>query len=222
MVKKMLDVLFWLGVALYFGGLVALGPVAAGGIFKVSRDAQLSMPGIASPPLDMSRQVGGELFGEVLRRFGVIEGIALALMLAGIAGWVLGHKTVRRSSWIAAVFWVIVASLALIDIAWLRPKVWAERLVVRAQAATMTAAATQAAWPARDEFDKLHQWAEFLGRTKGEVLFAMILVVGWRGVAEAWPTSGPASATRKTEKETPCPLKTPTRRSSAPARSSPN
>lgn len=190
--RKLADVAFWIGVSLYFGGLLAVGLVAAPAIFQTARAQKISMPGIAEPPLDMANQVGGEIFGEVLYRFGFLEAVALALMLAGIAGWILGHKHVRRSTWVVLALWGMVAILAATDARWLRPKVWAMRTLVREQAPAHVAAGAAAPWPERDQFDRLHQWDETLGRAKVYLLLAMLIVTAWRGLAEKrLPGGGP-------------------------------
>jgi hypothetical protein len=180
--RKLADVAFWIGVSVYFGGIVALGAIAAPAIFQTAKYAHVSMPGIASPPLEMGNQVGGEIFGEVLHRFAYVEAGSLALMLAGIAGWMLGHKHVRRSTWVVLICWVLLATLAAADAAVIRPKVWALRTTVREQAAARTDA--NAAWPEREQFDRLHGLDETLNRAKGYLLLGMLVVTAWRGLAE--------------------------------------
>jgi hypothetical protein len=158
--------------------------VVARAVFDTAKGAGLSMPGITAPPLEMDKQVGGELFGAVLNRFSYFEALGLALMLAGLAGWLLGHRHVRRSTWVIAALWAMVAGLAAVDAGWVRPQVWAQREVVREQAASHAADREGAEWPERAAFDRLHQLSETLGHCKGYVLLAMILVTAWRGLAE--------------------------------------
>jgi hypothetical protein len=184
--RKLADVAFWIGISLYFGGLIALGAIAAPAVFKTARDLPLSMPGIADPPLNTANQVGGEVFGEILARFAYVEALALALTLIGIAIWILGHRHVRRSTWIVLILWTLIAAIATIDAAWLRPKVWSLRTTIRQQASAHVAPAATApgAWPEYQQFDSLHKWDETLGRAKIYLLLGMILVIAWRGLAE--------------------------------------
>lgn len=182
--RKLADVSFWIGVSLYFGGLLALGLVAAPAIFRTAESARLAMPGIADPPLVMYRHVGGEIFGVVLHRFAYVEAAALTLMLAGIAGWMLGHRHVRRSTWVVLICWVLVATLAAADAGVIRPSVWQLRSVVREQATTRAAADPKAPWPERDQFDRLHALDETFNRAKIYLLLAMLVVTAWRGLAE--------------------------------------
>src|ERR1700753_1751794 len=95
--KRFAHLSFWLGASLYFGGLVALGAIAAPSIFETARLANLSMPAI-SPPLEMWKQVGGEIFGNILNRFVWIEAISLLLLLIGIAVPLVTHRPIRRSA----------------------------------------------------------------------------------------------------------------------------
>jgi hypothetical protein len=198
--RKLADVVFWIGVSVYFGGLLVLGAVAAPAIFHAAESAHVSMPGIAEPPLVMHRQVGGEIFGAVLNRFAYVEATALALMLAGIAAWVLGHKHVRRSTWVVLICWVLLATLAAADGGVIRPRVWALRTTIREQAATRPAADAKTAWPERDEFDRLHALDETFGRAKAYLLLAMLAVTAWRGLAEksARPSADGPEMMRKT------------------------
>jgi hypothetical protein len=182
--RKLSDVAFWIGISLYFGGIIAVGAVVAPSVFRTTDEAHISMPGIAAPPLTMSSQVGGEIFGDILSRFSYMEALSLALMLLGLSGWLLAHRHVRRSTWVVLILWAISAGLAAYDAASVRPAIWKLREAVRDGASTRAADAKDAPWPERSQFDKLHSWDETLNRFKGYTLLAMILVTAWRGLAE--------------------------------------
>jgi len=181
--RKLADAAFWIGLALYFGGIAAIA-VAAPAVFKTAQEKQLKLPGIADPPLDMGNQVGGEIFGNVLYNFRIIEAIALALMLVGIGTWVLGHKHVRRSTWVILTLWAMVAAITAVDIGWLQNRIWELRETVRQQAPAHAAEGKGARWPERIQFDTLHHWDESLGHAKAYILLGMILVASWRGLAD--------------------------------------
>ena len=182
MLKQSMHIAWWLGVSLYFGGLVTLGAIVAPAVFATSADAHLSMVGIASPPLDMARQVGGELFGAALNRFAWIELLSLGLMLIGLMGMILLHKPARRSSWMLFILWILLTGCAAYDAGILRPKVWELRTQVR-DTASAHAAATEP-WAEQAEFDRLHEESELLGRTKVYLMLGMIVVAGWRRLAD--------------------------------------
>ena len=192
--RKAADVTIWLGTSVYFGGLVTLGVVAAPAVFASSANAHLSMPGIAAPPLNMSNQVGGEIFGEVLNRFAWVQLIGLALILVGLAVWFLGHKMVRRSTWVLVILWILLAALTAYDIGVLRPRVFVVRDAVREKAKrppppTMPAGPlTSADWPEQVEFNGLHDRSEAIAHWEAYVLLGMILVAAWRGLAEKKPS----------------------------------
>jgi hypothetical protein len=182
MLKQSMHIAWWLGVSLYFGGLVTLGAIVAPAVFTTSADAHLSMVGIASPPLDMGRQVGGEIFGAALNRFAWVELLSLGLMLIGLMGMILLHKPARRSSWTLFILWILLTGCAAYDTGMLRPKVWELRTEVRNSAAAHLAAT--APWAEQTEFDRLHEESELLGRTKVYLLLAMIVVAAWRRLAD--------------------------------------
>ena len=181
MLQKYFSIFFWLGAATLFGGLLALGPVAAPIVFNTARDAHISMPGIASPPLDVSRQAAGELFGNILYRFAWVEAASLALMLAGIGGWMLYSPKISRCIWIIAILWIFVAACFVYDTFVLRPQVWSLRQTVREEAPAHAADIADSPWPARQQFDALHRRDERLGQFKVWSVFAMVILGASRG-----------------------------------------
>lgn len=178
--RRLFDVLFWLGVSVYFGGMVAVGAIVAPAVFDAARDAHLSMPGI-SPPLEADRQAGGEIFGVILNRFAYVEAVCLVLILIGIAGWLLTQRVVRRSTLLIAGLWLLIALTTAYDAAAVRPRVWNLRDALRQSAAAHVNDAQGASWPERSEFDALHARSEMLGKIKAYALLAMVLIAAWRG-----------------------------------------
>ncbi len=190
MVRQSLNIAWWLGVSLYFGGLVTLGAIVAPAVFTTSADAHLSMVGILSPPLDMGRQVGGEIFGAALNRFAWVELLCLGLMLIGLMGMILLHKPARRSSWTLFILWMLLTGCAAYDTGILRPKVWEVRTQVRESASAHVASSQP--WPEQAEFERLHAESETLGRAKVYLLMGMIVVAGWRRLADKSRSTGGA------------------------------
>ena len=179
--RRLLDVIFWIGASLYFGGLVAGGAVGAPAVFQAVRRGNMSMSGIASPPLQADRQAGGEIFGAILNRFAYVEAACLVLMLVALAAWIVGQRVVRKSTWALLALWVLVAGLTAYEAGYLRPRVFTVRQEVRDQAAAHAADAPGAAWPARAEFESLHSRSETLGHAKAYALLGMIVLAAWRG-----------------------------------------
>lgn len=199
--KRAAHFLWWLGASTYFGGLSTLGAIAAPVIFATTKSAHMSMPGIVSPPLVMDRQVGGEIFGNILNAFRWVEVSALFLMLLGLTPLLFSGHRVRRSTWVLLTLWILLTGLVGYDAGYLTPRVWQVRTEVRNSAAQhlltapVAGAATEAApaatlqsWPEQAEFDALHDRSELIGRCKIYVLLAMILVASWRGIAEKGTT----------------------------------
>jgi len=186
--RKLSDVIFWLGLSLGFGGLVVVGAIVAPSVFATASHAKLTMPGV-DKPLDMSRQVGGEIFGDILSRFGWLEMGAMGLMLVGIIGWFLTHKHIRRSTWVIAILWAAAASLLGIDAGVVQPKVWTLRETVRQEAhlhaSDGTPAAPASAWKAKDDFDNYHAWSEHLGQWRVYLMLGMMVAAAWRSLAES-------------------------------------
>jgi hypothetical protein len=190
--KRLAHLSFWLGASLYFGGLVSIGAIAAPAVFFVTTHNHVTMP-LIPDALNMGNQVGGEIFGEVLNRFVWIEVIASVLLGVGILVPLASHRPVRKSTSIMFSLWLGVVVLMVYTAAFLHPQVWEMRSKLRASAATRpafgtltpAAAATQPAWPEREQFDSLHARAETLARIKAYLVLAMIVLGSMRGITEA-------------------------------------
>ena len=182
--RRITTVAWWLGVSVYFGGLLTLGMVVAPVLFDTTTKAGMSMPGIVSPPLNMGGEVGGEIFGNVVNRFTIVEVVALALMAIGLVGYILSHRPVRRSAWVLLILWIALLGFMAYDSLLVTPKVFTLRDQVRHEAADHVADKPDTPWPARTDFHAFHDQAEALGRWQVYLLFGMILVSASRGLAE--------------------------------------
>jgi hypothetical protein len=87
--------LYHLGLALWIGGAVALGALAAPVLFGA-----------------LPRQQAGSIFGPTLRRFAKLRVGAVALMILGAGGKFLLFERFARSPWIA-LRWLFIAILAV-------------------------------------------------------------------------------------------------------------
>lgn len=88
--------LFHLGLALWIGGVVALGALVAPALFR-------SLP----------RPDAGAIFGPILRRFAYVRLAAVALMVIGAGAKYLKFETHAATPWIA-LRWAFIALLAII------------------------------------------------------------------------------------------------------------
>jgi hypothetical protein len=170
--RKVFDVLFWLGLSVYVGGMVAVGAIVAPSVFATARDSSLTMPANLAPaPLEMDRQVGGQIFGDILDRFAYVEYASTALLLIAVMGMILARVRLAR---VLLVLWFVLALLLAYDALYLRPAVKAQRELVRGTAIHHTLSET-IPWPEREAFDALHKRSEAVGSAKVYVLLALLL-----------------------------------------------
>ena len=87
--------LYHLGLALWIGGAVALGALAAPVLFGA-----------------LPRQQAGSIFGPTLRRFAKLRLFAVVLMIAGAGAKHFIFERFAQSPWIA-VRWLLIAILAI-------------------------------------------------------------------------------------------------------------
>jgi len=86
--------LYHLGLALWIGGAVALGALAAPVLFGA-----------------LPRQQAGSIFGPTLRRFAKLRLFAVALMIVGAGAKHVVFESFAKSPWIA-LRWLLIAILA--------------------------------------------------------------------------------------------------------------
>lgn len=162
-------IVFWLALAIYFGGLLILGVVVAPTLFHTVRETNAVM--ISAPAgWHNPDQLGGEIFGNILRTFSMVEVASLVLMGVGLtltAG--AGSPRLRR---IQALLLMLVTILTGFDMTMTNRQVWQERAAWRAAATqSTTEAATHKA-----RFDVLHKRSEATGKAKVFLLLALLAV----------------------------------------------
>ena len=91
----LINALYHLGLALWLGGAVALGALAAPMLFRA-----------------LPRHQAGAIFGLTLRRFARLRVLALVFIVAGAGGKFLFYEAHAATVWIA-LRWVAIAFLAL-------------------------------------------------------------------------------------------------------------
>ena len=167
--------LFWLALSLYLGGLIALGAIAAPAIFRTVQGIHATAPQFealtkAGEPEGAARQLGGEIFGNILRRFATLEMICLSLLLVTVL--ILGYTGLRRG-WgqrlgVALVVLLIcgyVLDQDLTAIIWRTRSQWRE---------AATQGQVQLATAHRTKFDRLHHCSEQMAHLKVWLLLGLL------------------------------------------------
>lgn len=170
---RIVNVVFWLALAVYLGGLVSLGAVAAPAIFGTVKAEHIVG---ARAGLEEPGQVGGEIFGNVLRRFAPVEWACLGT-LAGAAVmqmWLWPGKEKGWMQWRKGLLAALVA-VAVYDRTVTEPAVVAARTAWQeAMAHRPTAVAEH-----RERFTALHTTAERLAEAKVGLLAGIAVAAAW-------------------------------------------
>ena len=130
---------YHLGLALWVGGVVVLGALAAPALFR-------SLP----------RAQAGQVFGTILRRYARLRVVAFLLVVAGAAGKFAGWETHAATPWLA-IRWLSIAVLGASVIYEIGVQ---ERVMGRLQTSITAEMADDD--PLRLEFGKHHRRAELL------------------------------------------------------------
>ncbi len=163
---------FWLALAVYFGGLAALGPLAAYEIFTVIPANHARVPGM-STQLDQPRQLAGDVFGHILKAFNPVELSCVAVLVLTVGVQMVFYLRWRNPWNIARVILVCaVVGVTLFDRFYTFPRVWNQhRLWVENVDQHPQLAATH-----RKTFEALHAQSEHLGEIELFLLLALLLV----------------------------------------------
>lgn len=157
--------LWWVGLAAYFGAMAFL-PTVASSVFATVRRTEAGLPGTPEW-LKATDQLGGEIFGDVLVRFSGLQFIFLGLMFVGLVFWFIAPATrTRRSTLIKALLVIVLTIVACYDALVLMPDVMQTRTQMRARQDAET----------KTRFDTLHQRSTRVGQVKLGVLLAAVVV----------------------------------------------
>lgn len=148
----LINALYHLGLALWIGGAIALGALAAPALFRALPRAQ-----------------AGGLFGTILRRFARLRVLALLLIVVGEGAKFLVYETHAATLWIT-LRWAAIAFLALELVYEIG---YQERTMERLRLEMGPDAAADD--PRRLAFGRLHQRAERLMRLS--ILAALLALV---------------------------------------------
>ena len=128
---RMTQVIFWLGLSIYLGGLVALGGIVAWQLFSILGHTSVQVAGM-SAHLNQSRQLAGLIFGRILEAFNVVEIVCLALMFVAICTQMALHLNLLNIwVWLRLVVAVLLLLLSLYDIFIVSPAVHRQQTTLR-------------------------------------------------------------------------------------------
>ncbi len=163
---------FWLALAVYFGGLAALGPLAAYEIFTIIPETHAQVPGMSSH-LNQPKQLAGDVFGHILKAFNPVE-LSCAVVLLLAVGVQMALYLKWRNMWnvLRVLLVCTVVVVTFFDRFYTFPRVWREhRLWVKNVDQHPQRAAAH-----RKKFEYLHAQSEHLGELELLLLLALLLV----------------------------------------------
>jgi hypothetical protein len=172
---RITQVLFSLGLSIYFGGLLILGLLVAPEIFNTLSAAGVHATTI-NPQLDQSKELAGAIFGNILAVFAIVQIGCLFLMLFSVLFQMAFHLNVIDIwVWLRLGAVLILAMLLGGQMLRIDPAVRREhQLWVRDVNAGSAQAATHEAAFKRD-----HAAAERNGGFQMAVLLMLVLIQGW-------------------------------------------
>ncbi len=176
MLFQLVQIVYWLALATWFGGVLFIA-VAAPIIFRTVREAKPLLPDVLSVNLENQHGtlLAGSIVGAILRRLAGLQVICGVVLLAAMgAQW--GLIDLQASNFSAAMVRAALAvgatGLALWEWKWRSPRLWRYR-----QQYIENADDPQIANPAKEQFDRQHvrsqaalQWT--LALLLGLILFS--------------------------------------------------
>lgn len=169
------QVLFWLGLCIYFGGLLILGLLVAPEIFNTISTAGVHATTI-NPHLNQSKELAGEIFGNILQYFSIFQLLCLFLMLFATLFQMAFHLGAMniwvwlRLGGVLILAMLLGGQMLQIDPAARRDhKLWVKYVDTNVARAVLYKA----------EFQRGHAAAERNGMIQMLVLLALVFIQGW-------------------------------------------
>lgn len=174
-VFRVTQVIFWLGLSIYLGGLATLGGVVAWQLFSILGHTSLHVAGMSSH-LNQSRQLAGLIFGRILEAFNVVEIVCLAGMFLAIVTQMAWHLNLLNIwVWLRLILAVALLLFTVYDIFVVSPAIHRQHRQWVANVDSQPAIAMAH----RQIFWKLHHESEALGTSEIGLLLAMLAVSAW-------------------------------------------
>ncbi len=169
------QVLFALGLSIYFGGLLILGALVAPEIFHTITAAGVHAA-VINPKLNQSKELAGLIFGNILQIFSIFQLLCLFLLLFCSLFQMAFHLNVLNIwVWLRLSGVLILAMLLGSQMLHLDPAVWHEhKLYLQFVDSNPAKAALHKA-----QFQQYHTAAERNGMIQIAVLLALVCIQNW-------------------------------------------
>lgn len=169
------QVLFSLGLSIYFGGLLILGALVAPEMFHTISTAGVHAA-VINPKLNESKELAGLIFGNILQIFAIFQLVCLLLMLfAALMQMAFHLNAVNIWVWLRLGGLVLLAMMLGSQMLQLDPAVRREHTLWLQNVDANPARA--ALYKARFQHD--HTAAEHNGMIQIGLLLALVFVQGW-------------------------------------------
>lgn len=172
---RMTQVIFWLGLSIYLGGLATLGGIVAWQLFSILGHTSVHVAGM-SAHVNQSRQLAGLIFGRILQAFNVVEIICLALMFLAIFAQMALHLNLLNIwVWLRLILAVLLLLISVYDIFIISPAIHRQHYQWIANVDSHPAIARAH----QQIFWQLHRTSETLGVSEIGLLLLMLVVSAW-------------------------------------------
>ncbi len=172
---RLTQVLFWLGLSIYFGGLLILGVLVAPEIFNTISAAGIHAATI-NPHLNQSKELAGAIFGGILQYFSIFQLVCLFLMLFSLLFQMAFHLN-AMNLWV----WLRLGGVVVLAVLLGGQMLQIDPSVRREHQLWLQYVDTDAGRAARYKaaFQRDHSAAERNGMFQMGVLLALVFVQGW-------------------------------------------
>ncbi len=169
------QVLFALGLSIYFGGLLILGALVAPEIFHTITAAGVHAA-VINPKLNQSKELAGLIFGNILQIFSIFQLLCLFLLLFCSLFQMAFHLNVLNIwVWLRLAGVLILAVLLGSQMLQLDPAVRQEHTLYLQFVNSNPAKAAQH----KARFQRYHAAAERNGMIQMAVLLALVFIQNW-------------------------------------------
>ncbi len=172
---RLTQVALWLGISIWLGGLLVLGPVVAWQLFTTLAHVH-AHAAVIKPQLNQPRELAGMVFGNILRIFYRIEWVCVGLVTAAVFVQTFFHLHWWNIwVWLRVLVLAALLAITLHDILGIAPQVFREhKLWIASLPASPAAAAVH-----RAAFAAYHADAEHDGVAEIMLLSGLLFISAW-------------------------------------------
>ena len=169
------QVLFSLGLCIYFGGLLILGALVAPEIFHTISAAGVHAA-VINPKLNQSKELAGLIFGNILQIFSIFQLVCLFLMLFSALFQMAFHLN-AVNIWV----WMRLGGVLILAVLLGSQMLRLDRAVRQEHKLWVQNVDTNPAQAAlhKAQFQRYHAAAEHNGMIQMALLLALVFVQGW-------------------------------------------